>query len=119
MKTILALILLVSLSTLAQAQQNGWRYERLRPSGDIVENRYSPIGLSREKGAPMPLAEGSWDTIFNKPNYDKLLDNGYVFAMASDGDKLYISGGFEYFNGIQCFNIIQYDRTTDQWSPLG
>ncbi|MCB1640751.1 MAG: hypothetical protein KDI37_03395, partial [Xanthomonadales bacterium] len=46
---------------------------------------------------------------------------GYVTALAIDGDSLYVAGGFEQVHvgsPVAAANVAKFDLLTEQWSPL-
>jgi hypothetical protein len=65
------------------------------------------------------IVKDFWDSLFYRSTgYDSLIDRGLVTTFATDGDNLYVGGSFEFFDGIRCFNIIKYSRTSGIWSTL-
>jgi hypothetical protein len=67
-----------------------------------------------------PLAsEDTWDSLFNTRGYGYIIDNANIFAMASDGDDLYLAGSFEGFDTARCFHIVHYNKVSNVWSDLG
>jgi hypothetical protein len=60
-----------------------------------------------------------WDSLFYRSTaYDSLIDKGLVKAFASDADNLYVGGSFEYFDGIRCYHIMRYNKTSGIWSVM-
>jgi hypothetical protein len=60
---------------------------------------------------------GMWDTNFASSS--KIIDGGVVNVMLAVGDTLFIGGDFRFFNKVECFHIIQYDRVTKSFSKVG
>lgn len=84
-------------------------------SGRTEHLHATPLG--NESGSTLQtLAATGWDTT---SAFLHGLDGGEVRAMLVDGDNLYIGGDFRYFDTVECYHIVQYNRTTHRWSKMG
>ncbi|MDP4219798.1 MAG: T9SS type A sorting domain-containing protein [Bacteroidota bacterium] len=113
--TIVFLVTMILSAVSAQAQEGS-----LAPAVPHSKMGFGNMRSAQMNTHDLPLAQKDyWDSLFNKGSgYDSLIDKGYISAIASDGDDLYLAGSFEYFDGIRCYNIIHYNRASGIWSKM-